>query len=253
MTYVYDFAEQRRQWSNPPVDDVGYLAASELLAVPDAELRGVVERMELTRYGGWRNHANLWREVLGLDSTTGACVLDLGCGVGVEALQYLRAGNEVDLADISRDNLRLAERVLQLRYPDADPCLLEVADEPPYVPTPPRYYDVIHCVGVLHHVPHARELIERCHELTVSGGELRLMLYSDEGWRRAVGTEPPAYVVVDPGFARFVAYFDSVGSYADWYDREKLTTWFGDLYDVERFEYITPWRQYLAAVLRRKP
>jgi hypothetical protein len=58
---------QREAWSRPPVDDVGYIPATDLLAKPDGELRAIVEQMRATRYSGWRNHDGLWRDLMGLD------------------------------------------------------------------------------------------------------------------------------------------------------------------------------------------
>lgn len=247
----FNFADQRKAWSNPPVDDVGYLSSSELLRLPDTELLTVIERMRLTRYGGWRNHGNLWRDVLGLDSTFGRYVLDLGCGIGLEALEYVSSGNEVELADITLPNMQLARRVVQLHHPTASLNMCVVADTYPFWRrSTDRGYDVIHCVGVLHHIPWARAVAARCAELLTPRGELRLMLYSDRGWRLATGTEPPDEVVGHPKFDQFVTFFDSVGSYADWYDRGRLEVRFGDLFTIERFAYITPDERYLAAVLR---
>lgn len=247
---------QRVAWSRPPVDDVGYIPAADLLAKPDDELRALVEQMRATRYGGWRNHDGLWRDLMGLDEPGGQDVLDFGCGVGVEALELALAGNRVDLADISVDNLHLAVRVLGL-YADRiaeQPALTiyRALGEPPYIEADPGSYDVFHCNGVLHHIPWARQVMERAHQILRPDGVARLMLYSDRGWIQATGTEPPDDATTDPGFERFVRYFDQVGEYADWYSRDRLEQRFGDLFAVERCEYLTPTGQYLAAVLRKK-
>lgn len=247
---------QREAWSRPPVDDVGYIPAADLLAKPDDELRAVVENMRATRYSGWRNHLGLWRDLMGLDDPGGKDVLDFGCGTGVEALELALAGNRVTLADITGDNLQLAARILQL-YADDLPHMPTIElrlvwDEAPYIEAEPESFDVFHCNGVLHHIPWARQIMERAHALLRPGGVARLMLYSDRGWRQATGTPPPDDVTTDPGYQRFVRYFDQVGEYADWYNRNRLQQRFGDLFTVERCEYLTPTGQYLAAVLRKK-
>lgn len=247
---------QQEAWSRPPVDDVGYIPAADLAAKPDAELRALIERMRIARYTGWRNHRGLWRDLMGLDDPGGKDILDFGCGTGVEALELALAGNRVSLADITEGNLHLALRIIQLyshRIPNQDATrIYRVGDEAPFITAKPGSFDVFHCNGVLHHIPWARQIMERAHTLLRPGGVARLMLYSDHGWVQATGTEPPADVTTDPNFERFIRYFDQVGEYADWYNRARLEARFGDLFTVERCEDITPTGQYLAAVLRKK-
>jgi len=214
-------------------------------------------QMATTRYQGWRNHAGLWREMLRLDDTRGKDVLDFGCGVGMEARELQEAGNRVSLADLSVSNLRLAYRVLRLGDHDPDEInLYLVTDEAPYLPAGPASFDVIHCSGVLHHIPWARDIMIRFHEILRPGGEVRLMLYSDYGWQIATGDEQlphwSANTPALPGFEKFVRFMDSVGSYADWYSRDKLEIKFGDLFDVTDFAYITEDLRYCCAVLTRK-
>ena len=246
------FAQRQVEaWSHPPVDDVGYIPSTELLALPDEQLLKTVEAMRRTRYEGERNHGGLWRGVMGLDELTGLDVLDFGCGTGVEAAELAKAGNRVVLADISPDNVALADRVLRLLgTPAAGRCL--VGMEPPYLHLLPGSLDVFFACGVLHHIPWARQVMERAHALLRPGGQCRLLLYSDRGWREATATEPPDDVTTHPQFWHFVRFFDLIGEYADWYDRERLEQRFGDLFTVERCEYLTSTGRFLAAVLRRK-
>jgi len=244
-------------WSSPPVDDVGYLSSADLMAMGDTQLNLTIMQMARTRYDGWRNHAGLWREMLRLDDTTGKDVLDFGCGVGMEARELQEAGNRVSLADISAKNLELAYRVLRLGDHDPDSIdLYLVGDEAPYLYADPSSFDVIHCSGVLHHIPWPRDIMIRFHEILRPGGEIRLMLYSDYGWQIATGDQLLPHWSVDteqlPGFEKFVRFMDSVGTYADFYSRDKLEIRFGDLFDVTDFAYLTEDLRFCAAVLTRK-
>jgi len=245
------WSERVHQWSHLPVDDVGYPHASDLLAMSDTELIELVNQMRATRYGGWRNHGGLWREVLGLDSTTDKDILDFGCGIGIEALEFALVGNRVSLADLSSVNVQLAERVLGL-FGCSPVSIFHVSDKFPYFAGLSDSFDIFYCNGVLHHIPWARSVMEVAHNVIREDGEARLMTYSDTGWRRATNTDPPEDVTSHPQFEKFVRHFDQVGDYADWYNEAKLKDWFGDLFDVTRCEYITPEKIYLASILVRR-
>lgn len=230
------------------MDDVGYLSSETLLLFPERDLRDLIHRFEQNRYDGWRNYENRWREVLGLDSTHDKTVLDYGCGFGIEALQYARAGNDIVLADISRDNVRLAMRVLALEGFSAGS--FQITEE---MPMNPMFgtFDVIHCAGVLHHIPDPVPVVEMMAAQLSDEGELRLMLYSDIAWRLATNSEPPAVVTEDERFDTYWTCWDPIGGYADWYDEARLLGRFGHMFDLVRYEPLTENGAYVGAVLRK--
>ena len=243
------FADAAVAWSSPPLDEIGYLPAQDLLKLPDQELLDLIRRAEESRYLGWRNYENRWRDVLGLDSTHDKHVLDYGCGAGIEALQYARLHNSVVVADISRVNVLLALRVLRLEGYEASSFQI----------TPEHLvhgffgeFDVIHCAGVLHHIPEPRPVVEAMAGQLADCGELRLMLYSDEAWRIACGTDPPEVVADDPQFSKYWQHWDPIGGYADWYNYERLEERFGDLFFIKRYKQLTKNGAYIGAVLEKK-
>jgi 2-polyprenyl-3-methyl-5-hydroxy-6-metoxy-1,4-benzoquinol methylase len=246
-------------WSQPPVDDVGYISSMEMLRWDDDRLCAAITEMARVRYTGWRNHGGLWRDMLKIDETRGMDVLDFGCGVGMESLEFVRAGNRVSLADLSGPNVLLARRVVHTCGSDQDPGAVGtyiVTNEDPFITAPDASFDVIHCAGVLHHIPWATKIMRRFHDLLRPGGEVRLMLYSDIGWRIATGDLLAPHWTDNTqdlsGFRKFVRYFDAVGDYADWYSADKIKLKFGNWFNLEEFSYITEDYRYCAAVLTRK-
>lgn len=228
---IYDFQKNSKEWLSLPVDDIGYIPADELLDMSDADFGRLIAQASDNRYNlkGYRNYKNKWREYLGLDSTKGKRVLDFGCGIGLEALQFHR-DNTVILADINQASLDVSKRTLGANVETA-----LITDVYPFFECQP--IDIFYANGVLHHTPRFREILERAAEVLKPDGEVRLMLYSDKGWKIA-GTDP-------------VRFFDGVGEYADWYSLEKLTETVGDIYDVFFCEYITTDDRFLVAKLRR--
>ena len=244
---IPSWADRVEQWSHPPVDDIGYFESERLLEWSDMRLRHLIERAERNRYGGWRNYQGRWRRILfDLKTTRGMKVLDYGCGIGLEALQYAKGGNAVWLADISQPNIALAQKVLGLYGYEAERTIWIVDEDVVYLGWP---CDVIHCSGVLHHIPDPFPVMENFHRWLITGGEVRLMLYSDHAWRIATKTEPPESVEDHPLFEKYWQRWDPHGGYADWYDRDRLEQRFGDLFEIKTCEYLTKQKEYLGAVL----
>lgn len=224
-----------------------------MLAKSDDELRNIIAALETERYriNGWRNHDNRWRRLLGLDSTHNKRVIDYGCGCGVEALQFAKNGCDVYVADIVPANVNLAKRVLQIHGYRSQPVHLSC--EPPFFDAIPQM-DVFYCAGVLHHTPRAREILQRACESLSPDGEIRLMLYTDNGWKLTTELPVPPVnedVETNIGFQRFTSVFDCIGCYADWYNAEKIRYRFGDFLDLMSFEYICSDNVYSVATLRK--
>jgi SAM-dependent methyltransferase len=213
------------------------------------DLVELIEAVELNRFGGWRNWEDRWRRFFGYETTHDKVVLDYGCGIGVEALQYCRGGNDVVVADISRDNVRLAMRVCKLA--GFDVASFQIVPEMLVNPLFGKF-DVIHCCGVLHHIPDPVSVVAAMAESLEDEGELRLMVYSSQAWRLAVGTEPPEVVEDDPGFEQYWRTWDAVGGYADWYDAERLEDRFGEWFRVREWQPLTERGEYLGAILVKR-
>jgi SAM-dependent methyltransferase len=247
---VTTFQDQVEQWSSPPLDDLGYIPSSQLLALPDAEFSNAIEDAVVNRYTGWRNWEGRWRRVLGLDTTTDKKVLDYGSGIGIEGLQYARMDNDVYLADISADNLKVANRTFEVN--GFTPLgLLLVEEDPPFFNFPHKV-DIVHCAGVLHHIPHPEPVVARMSEKLKLKGELRLMLYSDRAWEVATQTEAPEIVYGHHKLEQYTRFWDGVGHFSDWYNADRLEKRFGEWFSLIVYEDLTAGGEYVAAVMQRK-
>lgn len=210
-------------WVRLPVDDIGYLPPSTVLKQTDRQLRDWVKRFEARRYGGWRNDRNLWRTTLGLDTTHGKHVIDYGCGFGIEALQFAKAGNTVTLFDLTDQGLEAAQRVLSVHGYEADTTT-----------GPLPQADIFYANGSLHHTPLLAGILA-----DAPCREARLMVYSDR-----------AFNDTRDNLGGFVRAMDEVGDYADWYTPESLADAAPD-WTLQEATYITPKGWYLTATLTR--
>jgi len=244
------FAQRQKQWSSPPVDDIGYIPAADLLAMDDDQFLKVIEQAVANRYGGWRNHKENWTNLLTRwDTTKNKRILDYGCGIGLEGLCLARK-NTVFMADISEGNLAVATRAFLLSGHEA-PTTFTISERSPFLDPNPGELDIILCLGVLHHIPKPEPVVEAMHGWLKPGGELRLMVYSDQAWEIATGEQPSRNGRVEdhPLFHLHWTHWDAVGGYADWYDRDRLEERFEVWFDVTNVTYLTRGREYLGAVL----
>lgn len=218
--HAYDFDTARAEWAAPVFTSIGHFDTAKLLREStDAEIKDTILRTEHYRYDGFDNHENKWREAEQLDTTHGKTVIDFGCGMGLEALQYAKAGNDVILADIAEANVCYAKKALEVcGYGDRVVETVVVDGSYPFFECRP--YDVFHSCGVLHHTPEAGNILRRAAELLLPDGECRVMLYSEHLWPNA--RDANLDVTTQPGFMGFVRGRDGVGKYADWYNREKM-------------------------------
>lgn len=246
------FGDQAKAWSSPPVDHLNaYIPAQQLLDLSPAEFARTIERMAQERYGGWRNYGNRWVNMFHT-GVAGKRALDYGCGVGLEAAMLGRAGATVDIADISELNLRVAARTMNLYVVAHGTAMYSIGPSRPFTQAPVGGYDIFYCNGVLHHIWYPIDVMVHAWDLLRPGGQARLMLYSDIGWRTFMGCDPPDDTPSHPLFRDFVRTFDQVGGYADWYSADKIKDWFGPWFELEQFEYLTPDQRYCGAVLRRR-
>jgi ubiquinone/menaquinone biosynthesis C-methylase UbiE len=248
---LYDWDAMREAWSHPPVEGMGYVSADALLIASDDTLRDIVREARRERYGldGWRNYRNRWVDTLHGD-VNGRTVLDFGCGFGLEALALAEAGATVSLADITQTNLDIAARVLELHGQQWE-SMFVIGRYWPFTATAQRF-NIFYCNGVLHHIPWGDGIMQRAAGMLTPGGEARLMVYTDQAWREAVGTDPPADVTRDPGFERFVTHMDGVGRYADYYTPERVEQRFGTWFELARWQPLGPTGAYAAAILYPK-
>lgn len=252
LNYTYDFAKTCEEWTHPPAEGCEFLTSANILQMSNEQILMIVNIIEQERYCGWRNYKGLWRGLLGLDDTVGKHILDFGCGLGIESLQFARSGNKVSIADIVSVNLDAAERILSVCGHKIENKIL-VTRTYPFFEWDALPIDIFYANGVLHHTPMIREILGRANEVLNENGEVRLLLYSDIAWCIMTGEDPDRTIPVHlhPLFMKFVRAMDQYGVYADWYDLEKLQDVVKGMFRVKSFQYMTNTGQYCVAVLKR--
>lgn len=111
------------------------------------------------------------------------CVLEIGCGIGTDTINFVRAGAQVTAVDLSGESLKLAQmraKVFGLQdritfYQGNSEQLSQ------FVPVEP--YDLVYSFGVIHHTPHPDQIVTEIKKYLRPDSELRIMLYSKVSYK----------------------------------------------------------------------
>jgi SAM-dependent methyltransferase len=114
----------------------------------------------------------------------GKKVLEIGCGIGTDTMNFARAGAEVTAVDLSSESLKLAKKRAEV-FGLADRVKFYEANAErlsEYIP--PQKYDLVYSFGVIHHSPHPENIMAQVREnFVVPGTTLKLMVYYRYSWK----------------------------------------------------------------------
>jgi len=123
------------------------------------------------------------QRMIRFDAYKGKRLLEIGCGLGTDLLQFARAGAQVTGIDLTPAGVDLARKRFSLYGIPAD---LQVADAE-NLPFPDGTFEVVYSFGVLHHTPDTQKAIDEAYRVLKPGGEIILMLYHKHSWHVLAG------------------------------------------------------------------
>src|SRR5260370_37133757 len=147
----------------------------------DAEMgtREFFDRVEAHRY------EKEWHipEAADFAAARGLRVLEIGCGLGTDGVQFAKAGADytgVDLTEAAIDLARgnFAQRGLPGKFKVADAENLDFAD---------NSFDIVYSHGVLHHTPDIAGAVREINRVLKPGGRAIVMLYHRGSYNYRIG------------------------------------------------------------------
>ncbi len=101
-------------------------------------------------------------------------VLEIGAGVGIDAIEYAKYGAKVYATDMTDT----AVAFIADNFMDAGVEAKEIrkadANQLPYED---NFFDLVYCFGVIHHNPEPKEIIREIHRVLKPNGKVYMMLY----------------------------------------------------------------------------
>src|SRR5207248_699955 len=108
-------------------------------------------------------------------------VLEIGCGLGTDAVNFARAGADYSGLELSTESLTLAKKRFAVYGLKGDFYQGNAEDLDRFVPA--NAFDLVYSFGVIHHTPHPRKVLESARKVVGKYGELRIMLYAKNSWK----------------------------------------------------------------------
>jgi ubiquinone/menaquinone biosynthesis C-methylase UbiE len=113
----------------------------------------------------------------------GKKVLEVGCGIGTDTINFARHGAEVTAVELSENSLEIArERAAiyglqnEIRFYTGNAENLTR-----FLPIEP--YDLIYSFGVIHHTPYPERILEKIRSYAHSGTTVKIMVYHRYAWK----------------------------------------------------------------------
>ena len=110
-------------------------------------------------------------------------VLEIGCGIGTDTINFARNGASVTAVDLSEKSLEMARKRAEIfGLADRISFFHGSAEQLEQV-VPPEIFDLIYSFGVIHHTPHPERVLEQLRTYARPGTTVKLMVYNRYSWK----------------------------------------------------------------------
>jgi ubiquinone/menaquinone biosynthesis C-methylase UbiE len=127
---------------------------------------------------------------------SGKRVLEIGCGLGTDTMNFARAGATVTAVDLSSASLELARRRAEVFGLSERVSFVQANAEELSARVPVEPYDLVYSFGVVHHSPHPERALREMRRFLAPDGTAKIMVYNRDSWKVMA-------IVVTEGHGRF--------------------------------------------------
>ncbi len=114
----------------------------------------------------------------------GKRVLEVGCGLGTDAVNFARAGADYHAVELSEVSMNLAKKRFDVFGLSGNFVLTKGEELAQFFPV--QSFDLVYSFGVIHHTPEPVEIVRQMRKVIKADGELRLMVYAKNSWKDAM-------------------------------------------------------------------
>lgn len=109
-------------------------------------------------------------------------VLEIGCGLGADAVEFVKNGAEYVGIDISEESIKLAKKRFEIFNLTGEFHVMNGTDDLSKF----GKFDLVYSCGVLHHYPDVDAIIDNIHKSLIDDGEFKFLIYARNSWKYAM-------------------------------------------------------------------
>lgn len=113
----------------------------------------------------------------------GKKVLEIGCGIGTDTVNFARHGATVTAVDLSPQSVKIAAQRVEVFGLGERVRLYSGSAEELTSFLPLDTYDLIYSFGVIHHTPHPERVLEQMRCYVRPGTTVKVMVYHRHSWK----------------------------------------------------------------------
>ena len=113
----------------------------------------------------------------------GKKVLEIGCGIGTDTINFARAGAEVTAVDLSEESLTVARQRAAVFGLEDRITFYQADAEHLSEMIPAEQYDLVYSFGVIHHTPHPAKALGEIRKYMGPDSTLKIMVYHRYSWK----------------------------------------------------------------------
>src|SRR5215831_18109970 len=113
----------------------------------------------------------------------GKKVLEVGCGIGTDTINFARHGAQVTAVDLTEKSLEVARQRAKVFGLDDRIRFYQANAERLSDTVPVEQYDLVYSFGVIHHTPNPEQVIEQIRKYTGKESTVRIMVYNRWSWK----------------------------------------------------------------------
>lgn len=113
----------------------------------------------------------------------GKTVLEIGCGIGTDTINFAKNGAMVTAVDLSDKSLNLAKKRAKVYGVEKQIKFYRANAEELSKQIPIKKYDLIYAWGMIHHTPKPTRVIAEIKKFTYKNSTIKLMVYYKYSWK----------------------------------------------------------------------